>query len=166
MKNQRPKIKTPVTTFDYTLEFISILLILLCLAYTFVSWNQLPERIPIHFNFAGQADGFGHKNNLLFLPIIPIILYLGLTLLTKYPHIFNYIVEITENNAAKQYQLAKRLLSSLKIEIILLFTYIQISSILSAKTGTFSIGLWFLPVILVVVFGTLGVYIYKSINKK
>ena len=36
--------------------------------YLYFIWQQLPDRVPIHFNFEGVADNWSGKNFLLFLP--------------------------------------------------------------------------------------------------
>jgi uncharacterized membrane protein len=40
------------------------------------AWPRLPDRIPIHWNFRGEIDGYGGKGiGLLFLPITVLVLY-------------------------------------------------------------------------------------------
>lgn len=36
--------------------------------YLYFIWQQLPDRVPIHFNFQGIADNWSGKNFLFFLP--------------------------------------------------------------------------------------------------
>ena len=46
-----------------------------------VRWGSVPDRIPTHWNAAGQVDGYGGKfSGLLLMPIITA----GLYLLLKY----------------------------------------------------------------------------------
>ncbi len=35
-------------------------------------WGQLPEEIPIHWNNAGEIDGYGGKGMLVFLGLLPV----------------------------------------------------------------------------------------------
>jgi uncharacterized membrane protein len=49
-------------------ESIQWLLIMLPYFYLANIWQQLPSRVPIHFNFEGVADNWSGKNFLLFLP--------------------------------------------------------------------------------------------------
>ena len=45
------------------------------------SWPRLPDRIPIHWNIAGEVDGYGGKfTGLLLLPLIVLGLYLMMRL--------------------------------------------------------------------------------------
>ena len=66
---------------------------------TVANYFELPEIIPTHYNEAGEADSYGDKLNILALPIISTLLFIGLTILNKRPHLFNYPSEITKENA-------------------------------------------------------------------
>ncbi|PYG89954.1 uncharacterized protein DUF1648 [Ruminiclostridium sufflavum DSM 19573] len=162
----RPKIEIPLKPVDIILEAISIVIFIVLCLYTAFSWPNLPDTVPVHFGFSGQADGYGNKSSLLFLLPVILILYTGLSLLQKFPHIYNYIVEITQKNALTQYTCAIRMMRVLKLIIVIIFSYIQFQSIRAASTGTTSLGLWFLPVVLVLLFGTLGFYLKASVRNK
>lgn len=160
----RPKIKVSLKAVDIILEVMSISVFALLILYLCFSWLRIPAVVPTHFGISGKADAFGSKNSILFLLPVILILYAGLTVLQKFPHIYNYAVNITEKNAHTQYTYAVRMLRALKLVMVLLFSYIEFSTIRSAVTGENSLGILFLPVFLVCVFGTLGVYIWKSVK--
>jgi uncharacterized membrane protein len=46
---------------------------------------QLPERIPCHFNAAGQPDGWGPKSSAVAVPAIGHSFYCILTVLLWFP---------------------------------------------------------------------------------
>jgi uncharacterized membrane protein len=46
-------------------EIIIWIIIIIPIAYLGLSWGQLPNRIPIHFNVAGKANGWGSKSALV-----------------------------------------------------------------------------------------------------
>lgn len=51
----------------------------------FIFWDKLPDRMAIHFNFNGEADGFGNKTlGILLLPVINLLIWLLLKLLPKF----------------------------------------------------------------------------------
>ena len=52
-------------TSSLTREIIIWLIILIPFAYLGLSWNQLPDRIPVHFNLQGEANGWGSKFSLV-----------------------------------------------------------------------------------------------------
>ena len=38
-------------------------------------WNDLPGRVPLHWDINGEVNRFGNKNELIFIGIIPIFIY-------------------------------------------------------------------------------------------
>jgi len=106
---------------------------------------KLPSTIPTHFNFSGQVDDYGNKHSFLILPILATIIYFGLTQLSKYPQIFNYLTKITDENASKQYTDSTRLLRFLKVIIVLTFSLIILFTYLTTIGVTNGLGSWFLP---------------------
>jgi uncharacterized membrane protein len=160
--NQRPKLKIPMDRIDLYLEITAIMLLLFCVFTTLIIWSQLPERVPIHFNITGQADRYGSKASFLIILPVLLFLYLAFTILGKFPHIYNYVVKITKKNAEKQYRLAKRLISVLKNEIIIIFIIIQQSILSAAKSGVFPLKMNIGPIILIIILGTVAYYIAES----
>ncbi|MCR8634298.1 DUF1648 domain-containing protein [Paenibacillus radicis (ex Xue et al. 2023)] len=162
---KRPILSIPKTNLEVLHDVISIVVILSSIAYLFVEWPKLPAQIPTHFNGSGKVDGWGGKGTLFILPIISIVIYIGLTVLSKFPHSFNYLSEITESNAQRQYINAKMLLSWLKVEIAVLFSYLLWKSVEVAADKINDLGL-FIYVILAIVVLTIIFSIYRTIKLK
>lgn len=161
----RPKIKVRPTKLDKLLEGLSIAVIATTLIVALNAYLVLPETVPIHFNVKGEADGFGSKISILPLPIISIILFAGMTILNRYPWVFNYLVEITPENALKQYTSAVRLIRWLKLSLVVVFFLITIGMAYSAREGSFIMGLWMLPLILLIVNLPLLIYLINVFKK-
>ncbi|MCL1867676.1 MAG: hypothetical protein FWF72_01830 [Paludibacter sp.] len=67
----------------------------------------------------------GSKSTFLMLPVVSIIAYIGITLLQKIPHFYNYAtIEITEDNAPRIYQIAVRMFTILKLLMVVIFMLI------------------------------------------
>ena len=49
------------TLADTVMEYICRILLIGTLIYLIVRWNALPEQIPVHYNAAGEIDGWGGK---------------------------------------------------------------------------------------------------------
>jgi uncharacterized membrane protein len=162
--NERPKIKLVLTFTEKAMELLGWIFILAIWAFTITHYTKLPETIPIHYNFAGQADGFGKKVTILILPFIATILFIGMTILNKFPHIFNYPTKITADNALKQYKNATQIIRYLKLIIIIIFGLIEWHTIRNANGQTMSLGIWFLPMILALIFIPLTYMVVKSIK--
>jgi uncharacterized membrane protein len=96
---ERPKIKLELTTTDKILEMLGWASILAVWVLILATYTNLPDTIPIHYNGAGQADGFGEKNYIFILPLAATALFVGMTILNKFPHVFNYPINITPHNA-------------------------------------------------------------------
>ena len=146
MMQQRPRIKLVLNKADKIIELSGIILLIAIWGFTLFAYMRLPEIIPIHFNAMGKADDVGQKETFLILPVIVTILYWGLTKLNQYPHIFNYMVPITEANAAHQYAVSTRMIRQLKLALLLVISVIMFFIYLSAIGKADGISQWFLPV--------------------
>jgi uncharacterized membrane protein len=163
---KRPKIKLELTNADKVFELLGWFALLVIWVLTIVNFNKLPDIIPIHYNGAGEADGFGGKANFLTLPIIATILFVGLTLLNRVPHIFNYPTNITKENAIRQYTIATRLIRYLKLILVVIIGFIAFRTIQNANGQMDGLGTWFLPLTLGIVFIPLIYTIVRLIKKK
>src|SRR5688500_2998469 len=100
---KRPRIKLALSRMDKRIEFACMVFLVIMWGLTVFAIMKLPEIIPLHFNFSGQPDYYGDKKTLLFLPALGTIIYWGFSKLNKYPHVFNYMEKITEENAHRHY---------------------------------------------------------------
>lgn len=159
---KQPKIKIKLTTTDRIFEMLAWVLILSIWILTIINYSKLPETIPIHYNGFGQADGFGGKATILTLPIIATILFVGLTALNRFPHIFNYPTTITQDKALKQYTNATRFIRYLKLIIVIIFGLIAFKTIQNANGEANGLGVWFVPMTLGLIFIPLIYFVIKS----
>ena len=51
------------TLADTVMEYICRILLIGTLIYLIVRWNTIPDQIPIHYNAAGDIDGWGRERN-------------------------------------------------------------------------------------------------------
>ncbi|HKL90304.1 MAG TPA: hypothetical protein VJ880_03890 [Allomuricauda sp.] len=117
MKN-RPKISIEKNGIDKSIEIFTLILILSSVCIIGFYYNQLPEKLPIHFNWPSKdKNGFGTKDLLWANPIICGIIAVGIYKLNKYPWIFNYPTEIDEDNAEYSYRQASKMLRFLNLII-------------------------------------------------
>lgn len=116
---------------------------------------RLPEKIPLHFDMEGRVDGWGSSLSLLSLPVVALALYLLMTVVARYPGAFNFPVRVTAGNRARLESIALDMIAWLKVELVCVFAWIQHMSIEAARKGQGSISPWFMPAVLVVIFGTI-----------
>ena len=161
---ERPRVEIALDTVDWIMEVLGLVFLLLMIGLPVYYFSELPEVIPQHFNAAGEPDGFSQKSIIWVLPAIGLMMYSSMWALNRYPHIFNYPTEITKDNAKRQYHIATKLIRTLNFIIAGSFVYIVYRTIRTALDGGNGLGISFLPVFLVLIFGTIGIYLYQAIR--
>lgn len=161
----RPIIKLKWNSWDKILEGLGFLALALLLVLPFYFYPELPDRIPRHFDAAGQVTAYGGKGMIWFKPIMGLIMYAGLFLLNRVPQIFNYPSEITPENAERQYRMATRMIRTLNVIIVCTFLYTSYSTIQNALGNQEGLGIAFMPFFLISLFGVIVVYLIKALKK-
>jgi hypothetical protein len=157
----RPVLNLPRPLLDNLLEVVAVAGLLGMLLMVWAYWPELPVRLPTHFGLSGQPDAWGGRGSFWFLPIVGVFLYALMMVVYRYPQFCNYPVQLTEANVERQYRLARSMLQWLKAEILWLFWYLEWQTIQVGLGKSGGLGSAFLPVFLLVLFGTLGIYIWQ-----
>jgi uncharacterized membrane protein len=121
--------------------------------------DPLPDRIPTHFDIAGQPNGWGAPSALWLLPAVAVSLYLIMTLVAQFPSAFNYPVRVTIENRARLQALALSMIVAIKVEMVCLFACIQWSIVDGVRQGRFTLSPALVPLSIVVIFATAGWHI-------
>lgn len=161
--NNQPKIEVPGSIFETLLNAITLLIFFAMLLFLLIQFDTLPDQVPSHYNGMGEVDGWGGKEQLFLLPIIAVVLWLGMTVLERYPHIFNYL-NLTNDNAELQYKNGRAMMNVLKNEIMFFFSIITVQNIRVAFGTAEGLGVFFLPVLLIVVFGSVLFFIFRMLR--
>ncbi len=164
MFEKRPKITVPQNSTDLWIDRFSFLLFFIIWLNVFVYYPDLPNEIPTHFNGRGQADAFGSKQTIWILMGVFSSIFIGIYILNKYPHLHNYTVKITEENALKNYRFSTRVLRVVNFLNLLLLAYILKTMMTPYEKQSTAFGGWFLPTIMI---GSLVliIYIFVKANK-
>jgi uncharacterized membrane protein len=160
--DQRPKLKLTLSKGDILLEMLAVSLLLICWILSIYGYYTLPDSIPVHFDMTGKVTRFGSKFNIFFMPLIATILLIGVSILNKYPHIFNYPSPITPQNAEKQYRTASRLIRWLKFIMVALFLFIDIVIIQAVQYNTNIIPSWLFFFFLLFSFVPIAIYLISA----
>jgi uncharacterized membrane protein len=120
---------------------------------------RLPERIPTHFNAAGQADGWGSPAMLLVFPGFAVAIYLLMSLVSRFPAAFNFPVRVTPLNRQRLEELALSMIAWLKAEVVVFFTWIAWSVIAAVRRPDQHLSPVSMPVVLVAIFATCIIHI-------
>ena len=157
----RPHIRPEKEPFDLIIEIVSLIGVIVLVVLSVISYPRLPASIPTHFDAAGNANDYSSKSMIFLLPGIALVLYAGLSILNRFPYIFNYPVNITRENAFRMYRHATRMIRILNFLIVIMFLYLNWQTIAVAKGSSSGLGAWFLPLNIGTV---LGVSIYMVIR--
>lgn len=154
---KHPKIKVPAGKLEIMFNGLSIVLIIIMITYAFNAYHQLPDTIATHFNIKGEADGWGSKATIFMMPLISILIFIPMYILSRAPHLFNYTIEITEENAPRIYPIARLMMSVLNFMVVAMFAFIVWDTVQSAN-GHSLIGPWFAFVVLFLPLGLLVLF--------
>ena len=157
MSKDKPKLKIALSTTDKLLEIFALLLLICLWIYVIYNYNSLPDIINTHFNAQGKPDGSGKKQYIFGLPGVATFMYLVITIGSRYPHTFNYLEEITVENALEQYTKMIKLTRILKIILIGIFGYASWQTISNVDVSPL-----FFPIMFA---ATLGPIIYFNLKK-
>jgi uncharacterized membrane protein len=151
-----------------TLELVGLgmLAVLYWITWSAVSGpDRLPDRIPTHFNGAGIPNAWGPPSTLWLLPVIAAGVYLLITAIAAVPTTrVNLPVRVTAANLAYIQEQTRNMIGWIKVEMIGLFLYLQWTIIQAARDVQFRLSPLMIPVLLVCVFGTVGVYLVIIVN--
>lgn len=147
--------------YDILTEILCIFCLLGTFLYLIIMWGSIPDEIAGHYNAMGQVDRITKKSSIIAMPIINLIMYLGMTFIGMFPQIWNTGVAITDENKHRVYRIIKDLLNTTKLLTVVVFSYLTINSA-TAK----SLSPWFLPVFLILMFGSLIYFIVKLVRNK
>jgi len=122
-------------------EYILIFLIILTFITAIYSYPNLPDKIPTHWNSAGQVDNYGGKNSILIIPFVLLGIYLLFLVIPK--------IAVFQKNVDDFY---KSHMFGFKLIMILFLFIIYIFTLLSSFGYNLKINYFIFP--------TLGIMFY------
>lgn len=123
MKN-KPVIKIKLELTDKVLYSTSAILFYYLIYFSFYAYSAAPNKVPYKFDSQGNAINTGASEIFILFPVIAIFVNSLIIYFSRVPHLGNYIIKITEENAYVQYQLASRFLIWISIWISGIFILI------------------------------------------
>jgi hypothetical protein len=97
-KGPRPKLRIPYTQLESCCEIIAAIALIAMAAYMAAIWTKLPAQIPGHFNIMGQPDRWDGRNSICLILGIVSALYAGISVLQRFPYIYNHHFGLTPQN--------------------------------------------------------------------
>ena len=134
-------------------NIISIILIAVYIIFLLFTWGSIPDIVPTHFNFSGNADSYGSKSTLIFILIIMVAVFTLIAIAERFPGTWHFPVEITDENRDGLFQIGTYMLAAIKLLIVCLFIYIG-SSCIYVGLPVWVLYTLLAAVLLVVIIGT------------
>ena len=147
--------------FDIVLNVACIILLLGVVIFLLVRWSSIPDQVPGHFNASGEVTRWDSKGTLIIMPIIAGVLYIGMTILERFPKVWNTGVRITQENMFRVYRILKRMISVIKLLIVATFVSITIIQSLAV-----TLPIWLMPVFISLIFGTVIINIVRLVKAR
>ena len=118
------------------LDVLALLILIGTILFLIVYWKHIPDMIPTHYNAKGEIDGWGGKASLLLLPVLSAFLYIMLS--------FSKMIRFRFLRKEIRVLAPEFMFPLLKLVLTASFAYMTICGAAARP-----LGLWFLPVFLV-----------------
>ena len=118
-----------------------------------LQWRHLPERIPTHYDFAGNVNGWGSRWTLLILPAVGLLTDVAMAVSLRFPRSWNAGVKITVFNKARVYRVLRDFIADMRLAMAFVFAFISVWMLLGPGTlpgwalTAVTLGLTILPLI-------------------
>lgn len=161
-QKSKPVVELERNNIDNTLSIIGWVMLVVLWVIPLAYWTELPEILPVHFNFNGTPDSFGGRTSIWFLPVLASILVSVFSFLNKVPHMFNYPVQITMQNASRLYALGIRMINLIKLLIVFWLSYINFQTIRIGLGYSQELGSWNMGFFIACLFALVAFFIFKA----
>jgi hypothetical protein len=132
------------------------------IAVVWYFWSALPVRMPTHFGMHGTPDGYGGKSVMIILPAVTVFVYGLLTVVSFFPQSMNFPVAVTDENRGRLEAIGLTLLGWLKAELAWTFAYVSWATIQVGLGRSSGLGWGFVPLMLVVLGGTVFINLVRT----
>ena len=147
--------------FDIIINVICLIQLVGIVVYLIITWSSLPDQIPGHFGADGTVTRWDGKGTLLVMPIFAWVSFCGITIIERFPQIWNTGVRVTEENKIRVYRVIKSLLGALKIILVTAFVLLTVIQSLALNLPDL-----YLPVIGTLLFGAIIVSMIRLVRAR
>lgn len=140
---------------------ISAMFLLAATIFIIIRWSQIPETVPSHYDIIGNVDGYSGKIALIWELGIAWGILILLTVIERFPGLWNLPVKVTPQNKNKLYLITRTMMGGIKLLIALLFTCTLLFSALAKALPP-----WIMPLLMAAIFITIGGCIFAMIRNR
>ncbi len=130
------------------------------LVYLWIVWDTIPNRVPTHFNALGEADAWGHKNNVFLLFLVNILIFTIISIIERFPAAWNTGVKITEENRIRIYSILRNMIITIKLFMSCIFSYLILKVVYVDVLANWILTM--IPVLITVILVYYGIKLYRN----
>lgn len=146
---------------DILIEVLCLIMLIGTVLYLIVRWSSLPSELPMHYNAAGEIDRWGGKGELVIMPVIMCFTYFLITIVERFPQIWNTGVKVTPLNCVRVYRTLKYMLSTLKLLCVGIFAFLTVYSMSATP-----LPIWFTAAYIVLFLGDMAFWLIRLMRVK
>lgn len=92
----------PANPLEWLCEALALLVVLFCVAFPLIHWQDIPDRIPTHFNLQGEPDRWGSRDSLWLFTGATAAGYAVLKFVQRNTQLVNVPIQVDRDNPAVQ----------------------------------------------------------------
>jgi uncharacterized membrane protein len=146
-------------------EILAAAALLFAIVTAATSYSTLPQRIATHFNASGIANHWGDKSALWEVVGIACLLYLVLTFI-RFAPASTFSVPVPPEQRAAAIPIALDMIAWVRAEAMCMFAFLTWAIVATTEGRSQGLGIWFLPVTLLAIFGTIAFYLTRMMRLK
>lgn len=135
----KPEYKS--TRFQIISQIITLFGVVAYYVVLIINWGNIPDKIPMHYNFEGEIDRMGDKGSIIGLAVVLGMFYLIFLGIQHLPLTWN-LTEKPEIIRRKAHNIIKNLLICVNFIFVLIFSYITFCVASGER-----LGIWFAPIV-------------------
>jgi uncharacterized membrane protein len=144
-------------------EVLAALGLLFTVGVVAAHYGSLPQTIPTHFDARGLPNGWGDKSMLWLVPGLACFFYAVMTLVSFVPP-SKINPPVSAERRVAVAPIAKRMIGWLKAELVWIMAVLCAVMVRDALGRSNGLTIWFVPVEMCVVFGTIGFYLWRMMR--
>ncbi|HLV15203.1 MAG TPA: hypothetical protein VKY41_08485 [Xanthomarina sp.] len=164
----RSKLKIRKDSLDKGIEILTFALILISALLIGVYYKQLPEKLPIYFNWPSKdKNGFGTKDLLWVSPILFGLIAIAIYKLNNHLWFFNNPTEVNNKNVEFLYKMSTQMWRILGLLLAIICLFMTLTSILNGLGNETNFNKYLYPILPIMFIGLPIIYLIKILmNKK
>lgn len=129
--------KSKYTPFQIVLEIISAIILLATTVFFLLNWQNIPDKIPSHYDSLGNPDAWNNKSMVAILFAVQLVGFLLITLLSFFPNLWNRPQNLSKQSQPRFYSIVRTLLLEMKTIIVAAFGYLVVATTLARRLNFF-----------------------------